>query len=137
MSHGLPYDYLSVTHYSKNAFSKDKGRLNTIEAKDDYFTNQIGQREGVSPGDVQLVQRHYGCAGILSQWFIFFCNLVSIQWRGKWGSFPSSPTFCPGRSFVYGYRLRSERYTYLGDTTTLNDIELYCSIPNNYEIFER
>ena len=61
--YGLPYDFLSVMHYGKNFFSKD--RLNTIEAIDSYWTDKIGQREGVSLRDVQLVQRHYGCSGII------------------------------------------------------------------------
>ena len=61
--YGLPYDFLSVMHYGKNFFSKNK--LNTIEAIDSYWTDKIGQREGVSLRDVQLVQLHYGCSGII------------------------------------------------------------------------
>ena len=61
--YNLPYDYLSLMHYGKNDFSKDKARLNTIEAKNPFWTDKIGQRDGVSIGDLNLVQMHYGCPG--------------------------------------------------------------------------
>lgn len=60
---------------------------------------------------------------------------ATIQWKGRWGSFPSSPNFrydiCPDNSFVYGYRLRSESSQGQGDDTAINDIELYCRRPNS------
>ena len=62
--YGLGYDYLSVMHYARKDFSKNK--KDTITAKDSLFTNKIGQREGASLRDVQLVQRHYGCPGTVT-----------------------------------------------------------------------
>ena len=62
--YGLGYDYLSVMHYARKDFSKNN--KDTITAKDSLFTNKIGQREGASLRDVQLVQRHYGCPGTVT-----------------------------------------------------------------------
>ena len=57
--------------------------------------------------------------------------LVVIQWKGRWGRFPSSPKLCSEGSFVFGYRLRSESNQGSRDDTALNDIELYCREPLN------
>ena len=53
--YNLPYDFLSVMHNGRNDFSIDKPRLNTIEAKDPFWTDKIGQRDGPSQGDLSLV----------------------------------------------------------------------------------
>ncbi|KAI8442421.1 hypothetical protein MSG28_005935 [Choristoneura fumiferana] len=54
---GVPYDYNSVMHYSEYAFSKN-GRK-TIEPKVGGVT--LGQREGLSRGDVKKVNAMYNC----------------------------------------------------------------------------
>jgi len=55
----LPYDYESVMHYSKTAWSKN-GQI-TIKTRDPTKQDVIGQRNGVSDGDIDLVKRMYGC----------------------------------------------------------------------------
>jgi hypothetical protein len=53
-----PYDYGSIMHYPRNAFSKDG--QDTITPVDPNA--QIGQRVGLSPGDIAAVQVMYpGC----------------------------------------------------------------------------
>lgn len=52
---GIPYDYGSVMHYAKDAFSNGKG--DTI----DSHGNPIGQIDGVSPNDVLQLQLLYKC----------------------------------------------------------------------------
>ncbi|KAJ9590820.1 hypothetical protein L9F63_016151, partial [Diploptera punctata] len=56
-SFGVPYDYNSIMHYSRTAFSKNG--LETIVPKDpDVY---IGQRHGLSPGDIEKLGRMYEC----------------------------------------------------------------------------
>jgi hypothetical protein len=54
---GLPYDYNSVMHYSKTAFSING--LPTIITKDPNAW--IGQRNGLSAIDIQEIRRYYNC----------------------------------------------------------------------------
>merc|ERR1711973_870453 len=58
---GLPYDYLSVMHYSDTLFSNGKGK--TILTKDSSMQDVIGRAQGVSDGDIELVKRMYKCNG--------------------------------------------------------------------------
>lgn len=54
---GLPYDYESVMHYSDLAWSKNPwGNLKTIITSDPTKQDVIGQRVGVSKGDIDLVR---------------------------------------------------------------------------------
>jgi len=55
----LPYDYSSVMHYGEKDFSNNGQR--TIVTKDPRYQNKIGQRRGVSKGDVKLIRRMYRC----------------------------------------------------------------------------
>ena len=61
---GLPYDYLSVMHYSDTLFSNGKGK--TILTKDSSMQDVIGRAHGVSDGDIELVKRMYKCNGKLT-----------------------------------------------------------------------
>ena len=56
-TYGLPYDFDSVMHYGDEAWSKN-GRK-TIQAKDPANQGRIGRGQGVSPGDIEMVKRHY------------------------------------------------------------------------------
>merc|ERR1711962_426647 len=58
---GLPYDYLSVMHYSDTLFSNGKGK--TILTHDSSMQHVIGRAQGVSDGDIELVKRMYKCNG--------------------------------------------------------------------------
>merc|ERR1711962_1435924 len=58
---GLPYDYLSVMHYSDTLFSNGKGK--TILTHDSSMQDVIGRAQGVSDGDIELVKRMYKCNG--------------------------------------------------------------------------
>ena len=70
-----------------------------------------------------------------TMFFNNFCIFsVVIQWKGKWGSFDSSPMFCPNGTFAFGYRLISKVD---GDKTTLNAIELYCKMPNSNKVTKK
>ena len=55
----LPYDFGSVMHYGGTAASKN-GEL-TIRTLDPSKQDVIGQREGISEGDIELLKKHYGC----------------------------------------------------------------------------
>ncbi len=52
-----PYDYNSVMHYSKTAFSING--LPTIVTKDPNVW--IGQRNGLSANDIEEIRRYYKC----------------------------------------------------------------------------
>ncbi|CAK1590548.1 unnamed protein product [Parnassius mnemosyne] len=54
---GVSYDYNSVMHYSEYAFSKNSKK--TIEPK--VGGVKLGQREGLSRGDVRKVNNMYNC----------------------------------------------------------------------------
>ncbi|ODN02524.1 Zinc metalloproteinase nas-13 [Orchesella cincta] len=55
---GVTYDYSSVMHYSRLAFSKNR-RDPTIEAISAAATAEIGQRRGMSSGDVSKIKQMY------------------------------------------------------------------------------
>ncbi|XP_050532655.1 low choriolytic enzyme-like isoform X1 [Daktulosphaira vitifoliae] len=60
---GLPYDYTSVMHYPRYAFSKNG--LETIVAKYDQ-SMALGQRNGATSTDIQKVNLMYNCSGTSS-----------------------------------------------------------------------
>ncbi|RYZ42345.1 MAG: hypothetical protein EOO71_08385 [Myxococcaceae bacterium] len=56
---GLPYDYLSVMHHPPTDFSANGSP--TITTKDVTFQHKIGQRNGLSPLDIQKINKRYKC----------------------------------------------------------------------------
>ncbi|XP_054747410.1 dorsal-ventral patterning protein tolloid [Anastrepha obliqua] len=60
---GLPYDYNSIMHYSKNTFAKN-GYVETIQPIGLSKTqqNEIGQRLHISDGDILKVNLLYKCS---------------------------------------------------------------------------
>uniref|UniRef100_A0A674B693 Metalloendopeptidase n=2 Tax=Salmo trutta TaxID=8032 RepID=A0A674B693_SALTR len=56
---GTPYDYYSVMHYSKDAFTNGNG--STIITKQPEFQEVIGQRLEMSSNDVLKLNRMYSC----------------------------------------------------------------------------
>ena len=67
---GVPYDYSSVMHYSKTAFSK--GSNPTIVTKIPEFLDVIGQRMEFSSSDVHKLNKLYNCSEFSSR----HCNLL-------------------------------------------------------------
>uniref|UniRef100_A0A3B4U5S9 Metalloendopeptidase n=1 Tax=Seriola dumerili TaxID=41447 RepID=A0A3B4U5S9_SERDU len=67
---GVPYDYLSVMHYSKNAFSNGNG--STVITKDPKFQDVIGQRLEVSPSDIRELNLRYKCNSTIA--FKMYCG---------------------------------------------------------------
>ncbi|KAG7457248.1 meprin A subunit beta-like, partial [Solea senegalensis] len=67
---GVPYDYWSVMHYGKFAFSNGNGT--TINSKDPNFEDVIGQRRDMSPSDTLELNRRYKCN--LSLAFKMYCG---------------------------------------------------------------
>lgn len=63
---GVPYDYGSVMHYSKTAFST--GSAPTIITKIPQFLDVIGQRMGFSAGDLSKLNRLYNCSQSPTLW---------------------------------------------------------------------
>ncbi|XP_004853164.1 meprin A subunit beta [Heterocephalus glaber] len=66
----VPYDYMSVMHYSKNAFQN--GTEPTIVTRVSDFEDVIGQRLDLSDTDVLKLNRLYNCTSSLS--FMDSCN---------------------------------------------------------------
>lgn len=58
-NYGTSYDVFSVMHYNKKAFSKN-GR-DTITPKDKRLSDIIGQRFGLSRGDIRRINNMYKC----------------------------------------------------------------------------
>jgi hypothetical protein len=61
-TYGLPYDYLSVMHYHKTAFTKGGGAV-TIETHDPLMQDRIGRVKSGSEIDYETVRRIYQCSG--------------------------------------------------------------------------
>ena len=55
-----PYDYFSVMHYPKNAFTNGNG--STIITKLPEFQDVIGQQLDMSHYDVEELNKFYGCS---------------------------------------------------------------------------
>lgn len=72
-THGVPYDYLSVMHYGKDAFTNGNG--STIISKDPKFQNLIGQREEMSTSDVQELNLLYKCNSSIA--FKMYCGFTN------------------------------------------------------------
>ncbi|XP_042564958.1 meprin A subunit beta-like isoform X1 [Clupea harengus] len=65
-----PYDYFSVMHYSKDAFTNGNG--STIITKLPEFQDVIGQRLDMSHYDVEELNKFYGCNESIS--FLDHCS---------------------------------------------------------------
>ncbi|XP_054638939.1 meprin A subunit beta-like [Dunckerocampus dactyliophorus] len=72
ITQGVPYDYWSVMHYGKNAFSNGNG--STIITNDPTFQDVIGQRLEMSHRDVQELNMLYKCNSSIS--FLMYCGFV-------------------------------------------------------------
>lgn len=58
---GTPYDYDSILHYPKKAFSKNKEL--TVVPRDSSYLDKIGHKQTLSKGDALRVNRMYNCPG--------------------------------------------------------------------------
>ncbi|XP_072536823.1 meprin A subunit beta-like [Salminus brasiliensis] len=67
---GTPYDYTSMMHYSKDAFTNGNGL--TIRTKDPKFQIVIGQEYGLSPMDSYELNKLYNCTESIS--FLDHCS---------------------------------------------------------------
>ncbi|XP_071528550.1 uncharacterized protein [Panulirus ornatus] len=56
---GLPYDYGSVTHFPTHAFTNGKGPHASLTRP---YVGTLGQREGLSSGDIASINRLYECS---------------------------------------------------------------------------
>ncbi|KAM5158210.1 meprin A subunit beta-like [Mantella aurantiaca] len=68
----VQYDYTSVMHYNKNAFSTENA---TIITKYAQFNNVIGMQTDLSANDVLKLKRLYNCSSSLT--FLDTCNFES------------------------------------------------------------
>lgn len=58
---GVGYDFDSILHYTKFAFTKNGE--STIETIDEAHQDKIGQRNGLSVKDIERINRMYQCDG--------------------------------------------------------------------------
>ncbi|XP_073439828.1 meprin A subunit beta-like isoform X1 [Dendrobates tinctorius] len=69
---GVPYDYVSVMHYSNQAFSTGNA---TIKTKNAVFNNLIGKQMDLSANDVLKLNRLYNCSSSIT--FLDSCSFES------------------------------------------------------------
>ncbi|XP_037836426.1 meprin A subunit beta isoform X2 [Kryptolebias marmoratus] len=72
-THGTSYDYLSVMHYDKDAFSKGSG--STIITIQPEYQDMIGQRLEMSVTDVEELNLLYKCNSAVA--FMFYCDFTN------------------------------------------------------------
>lgn len=72
------YDYQSIMHYPKHAFSRDPTRLATIRTLQPAYQNIIGQRLFLTEFDVQKINKLYQCD-------CRHFNTTSTRKRKYWG----------------------------------------------------
>ena len=68
-----PYDYTSVMHYKKTAFTNGKGP--TITTKNPIFGDFTGYHDAASLGDARRVQLLYKCPGKAQ----CYCKILDIK----------------------------------------------------------
>ncbi|XP_078586589.1 blastula protease 10-like isoform X1 [Branchiostoma floridae x Branchiostoma japonicum] len=61
-TYDIPYDYLSIMHYSDNEFSWDRKTRLTIRTHDPSYQDIIGQRISLSYYDIKMTNDMYSCA---------------------------------------------------------------------------
>uniref|UniRef100_A0A3B3HHT0 Metalloendopeptidase n=1 Tax=Oryzias latipes TaxID=8090 RepID=A0A3B3HHT0_ORYLA len=77
-THGTPYDYWSVMHYSKEAFTNGNG--STIITMEPKFQNVIGQTMEMSHYDVLELNRLSNCNSTISlNWYCGFSNGIMCR----------------------------------------------------------
>ena len=61
----VEYDYASIMHYSKRAFSKDGNDVFTIKEGKELpkCLPEVGQRKTISRKDIEQVNKLYNCPG--------------------------------------------------------------------------
>lgn len=59
--YGTSYDYQSIMHYGPMAFTKNGAK--TIIPNDPSYSDVIGQRNGLSDGDIRRINTKYKCHG--------------------------------------------------------------------------
>jgi len=96
----LPYDYRSVMHYGASDFTKNGKK--TIITKDPKMQDVIGQRSGVTAGDIALVKKMYKCLGS--------CTPKPNSWRG--GDCSNYVWACTDSSFPWYKKLCSTTCNY-------------------------
>lgn len=75
-THGVPYDYMSVMHYGKDAFSNGNGNGTTIITIDPKYQDVIGQRLDMSPSDALELNLLYNCSESLLEKLLWLPKLV-------------------------------------------------------------
>lgn len=56
---GTNYDYMSIMHYDRKAFSQNG--LDTMVPKDRNYLGRIGHRKGMTRGDAKRINNMYSC----------------------------------------------------------------------------
>lgn len=74
--YGVPYNYESVMHYAKTAFS-DNGKI-TIETTDPAYQDIIGNVKVGHPLDYEKIRRIYGCKGQVLGTFMHLSGVTSV-----------------------------------------------------------
>uniref|UniRef100_A0A914VHC2 Metalloendopeptidase n=1 Tax=Plectus sambesii TaxID=2011161 RepID=A0A914VHC2_9BILA len=103
--YGVPYDYYSVMHYTFNTAAVDVTKATmTPKIKPDYFTKILGQREGISDRDAELLRKMYCMPDCVDK--NVWCGYWALEDRCMTGDYvdfmidncQKSCDFCPGQA---------------------------------------
>ncbi|XP_050418433.1 zinc metalloproteinase nas-14 [Patella vulgata] len=108
-SHGVPYDYTSIMHYGKRAFSKNGGV--TVATKDSSYQNRIGSYQHLSFRDIKTANSMYECK---PSW----CRYTDNDCPGEGFIGKDCRCWCPGSPFKLCNFINTQPTTTTRRTTT-------------------
>ena len=76
---GVPYDYLSVSHYRKDQYASGVTQIETLDKK---YQDTIGTTKELSVLDVKQLSLMYRCDGKVNYRIVFFqIHCVSVNMK--------------------------------------------------------
>ena len=96
-SMGVPYDYLSVSHYRKDQYASGVTQIETLDKK---YQDIIGTTKELSVLDVKQLSLMYRCDGKVNYRIVFFqIHCVSVNMKNTSTVSQTLREICPNTEF--------------------------------------